>query len=55
MEVEKDDESSKTNFVDVREDPKDIIPINQSSIKILNLMTKPNKPYDTTPRLDPII
>ena len=22
---------------------------------ILNLMTKPNKPYDTTPRLDPSI
>ena len=30
-EVEKDDESSKTNFVDVREDPKDIIPNNKSS------------------------
>ena len=31
-EVEKDDKSSKTNFVDAREDPKGIIPTNQSSI-----------------------
>ena len=28
---EKDDDGSKTNFVDAREDPKGIIPINQSS------------------------
>ena len=30
--VEKDDEISETNFVDVREDPKDNIPHNKSSI-----------------------
>ena len=28
---------------------------NNKRFWILNLMTKPNKPYDTTPRLDPSI
>ena len=45
-------EDSSDNSDDVRE----IVPLStfpKHSSRILNLMTKPNKPHDTTPRLDP--